>query len=292
MSLNVLLNISSWAVAAGAALVLAGLTYFGARLLADYAARRSRVKPAVRFESSGQHPHELERQEEQRREEQQQESLRRACLQSALSQVMPPELAAEIALGRHTLACEGSRRQVSVVYVELAELSSLAERMPPAQFVALFRELSSIIRELVFRQGGLIERAAGGSLMAVFGALDNAGDHAERALAAAEDIRRFVRATSSIRLHKYGFDVQLSIGVSTGDAVLGGYGGDGFLGYTAIGEVVSTAARLAALARPGQILTTDQLAQYMSNSGGFSLTPVGERLLFGRQAAARLLELS
>lgn len=254
-------------------LFIAGSVLFAAYALSAWAVRRLRVKRAAR------------QREEQRLSEQKN-------LESRLARFLPASLAADIAQGKKPLDLNGRRRPVSILFVEVRGLSEAAEARPPTQIIALLRQLFGMMSELVLRQGGALDRAAGSGLMAIFGAVDYQRDHAARALAAAEDIRRFVEATRPIRQKSYSFDVQIGIGVSSGDAVMGNLGCEGQLEYTAVGETVSAATNLAAIARPGQILVTGEVASSMAPAAGFELHSVGERVLIGSHRSTRLMELT
>jgi class 3 adenylate cyclase len=84
--------------------------------------------------------------------------------------------------------------------------------------------------------------------------------------------------------------IELAIGVSSGECVVGNIGSERRMEYTAIGDVVNTAARLEAIARPNQILVAEATARAAGE--GFELVDRGERELPGKKASVRLFEVS
>jgi class 3 adenylate cyclase len=125
--------------------------------------------------------------------------------------------------------------------------------------------------------------------MAVFGAPQAQPDHAARAVAAAEDMQRFIEAQAPAWQQELGFEVHLAIGINSGEAVVGNLGSEARMEYTAIGDVVNVAARLEAMARPCQTLVTEPVARLAG--GAFRFGPLGQAELRGKRQPVTVLEL-
>jgi class 3 adenylate cyclase len=179
---------------------------------------------------------------------------------------------------------------VSVLFADVAAFTTFAETAPPERVVAFLNELFSILAEVVFRHGGTVDKFIGDSIMALFGAPDDAPDHVERALAAAEDMHRFVEANAPAWRASYGVEVRLGIGVSTGAALVGNLGSERRMEYTAIGDVVNVAARLEYLAEPGKTLVTDEVRTRAER--GFDFVSLGEHRLRGKQTPVAVWEVA
>jgi adenylate cyclase len=217
------------------------------------------------------------------------EIARRAEVQASLSRYLPGEVAKSIAEGKQQLSLGGERRVVSILFADVVSFTPFAESAPPERAVALLNELFTVLTEVVFRHGGTIDKFVGDAVMAIFGAPTAFDDHAARALATAEDMHRFVEANAPTWKKKYGVDVKLGIGVSTGEALVGNLGSEARMEYTAIGDAVNVAARLEALAGPGQTLVTAQVAEAAGDA--FEFTPLGERPLRGKKQPVSIMEL-
>jgi len=126
--------------------------------------------------------------------------------------------------------------------------------------------------------------------MAVWGAPLADPDHAEHALDAAEDMLRFVEAGRGGFRRRYGVDVQLAIGINSGEALVGNIGSSKRMEYTAIGDAVNVASRLESLAAPNQILLGQATASRLPARTDLRL--LGERTLAGRENALKVYELS
>lgn len=213
---------------------------------------------------------------------------RRAKVESDLSRFLPETVARSIAAGERDITLGGERRMVSVLFADVAGFTTFAESAPPERVVAFLNELFAVMTEVVFRHEGTVDKFIGDSLMALFGAPKSQSDHAERALLCAEDLHRFVEASTPAWQEKFGFTVRLAIGIAAGEALVGNLGSDARMEYTAIGDVVNVAARLEAIAAPGQTLTTREVADLTGNA--FSFQPHDTHPLRGRRQPVEVVE--
>jgi class 3 adenylate cyclase len=219
-----------------------------------------------------------------------QEIARRAVVEANLSRYMPAEVARSVAEGGKEIALGGEKRTVSALFADVVSFTTFAEKSPPEQVVALLNELFTVMSEVLFRHGGTVDKFIGDCVMAVFGAPTAQEDHAQRAVQAAEDLHRFVEATAPEWEEKYGFGIRLAIGINSGEAVVGNLGSELRMEYTAIGDVINVAARLEALARPGQTLLTRQAASLAGDD--FSFNSLGEQSLRGKEKPIEIVELT
>ena len=218
------------------------------------------------------------------------EIARRIVVENDLSRYLPAPIAQAIAKGERSLELGGEHRTISVLFADVASFTSFAEAAPPEKVVAFLNELFRLLTEIVFRHGGTVDKFVGDSIVALFGAPEYQDDHAQRALAAAEDMHRFVEASGTEWGRQYGFAPKLAIGINSGDAVVGNLGSTERMEYTAIGDVVNVAARLEAIALPAQTLVTAEVAR--SAPGAFTFRSLGEQSLRGKTHPVEVFETS
>lgn len=217
------------------------------------------------------------------------EALHQAKLRGDLSRFMSKDLVDAIVRGEHSLALGGTRMSVSVVFADVVAFTPLAESRPAEAVVAILNELFSVLTEVVFRHGGTVDKFVGDCIMAVWGAPVPVPDHAARALAAAEDMMRFLETASAEWRKKYDVEIRLGVGVNSGEAIVGNIGSDKRMEYTVIGDVVNVAARLEAIAAPNQVLVSAATRDMVGDA--FSMRLLGERSLTGRKQATKVYEL-
>jgi class 3 adenylate cyclase len=231
--------------------------------------------------SLGEMASELERSEAELR--------RREKVEANLSRFLPQGVAHEIATGKQELALGGERRPITVLFADVVSFTTFSEQAPPERVVAFLNELFTVLTEVVFRHGGTVDKFIGDSVMVLFGAPVAQSDQVARALATAEDFQRFVEASAPGWKQRYGIDTQIGIGIHSGEALVGNLGSELRMEYTAIGDVVNTAARLQSMAQPGQTLVSGAVAREAGAT--FGLVPLGEHAIRGRKQPVMLYAL-
>ena len=181
--------------------------------------------------------------------------------------------------GRMTLTDE--RRLVTVLFADLVGFTGRAESSDPEVVRELQRAYFAAVSAEVARYGGTVEKYIGDAVMAIFGAPQAHDDDAERALRAALRIREAVGGLDS--------DLQVRIGVNTGE-VVGGMGSGPQSGdYTVSGDAVNVAARLQQTAEPNEILVGGTARRLSAEA--FAFAPLSELALKGRSAGTEAWRL-
>lgn len=214
---------------------------------------------------------------------------RDAKLRAELSRYMSRPLVDLIIEGEQGVSLGGKRSRVTVLFANIAAFTKLAEEGEPESIVSLLNELYSLLGEVVFRNGGVIDKFTGDGIMASWGAPTADPRHASRALEAAEDMLRFVAAASDDWERRHGVRIQLAIGINSGDCIAGNIGSNKRMEYTVIGDVVNVASLLEREAGPAQVLLTEATVEAAGEGFGFSF--IGEHRISGRRGYTRVFEL-
>lgn len=215
--------------------------------------------------------------------------VRQAKQRADLGRFLSKELVDAIVSGEHEVSLGGRRATVSVLFADVVAFTPLAESKPAEEVVAILNELFSILTEVVFRHGGTVDKFVGDCIMAVWGAPVAQEDHANRALAAAEDMMRFLETANDSFKERYGITLELGIGINSGEVLVGNIDSHKRMEYTVIGDVVNVAARLEAIARPNQVLLADTTREMAQEK--FEIHFLGERAVTGRKALTKVYEL-
>src|SRR5262249_52132649 len=135
------------------------------------------------------------------------------------------------------------------------------------------------------RYEGTVNQFLGDGLMALFGAPIAHEDHSARAVHAALGIQRALDTYRSELLAGRGIDFRVRMGLNSGAVVVGKIGDNLPMAHTAVGDPTNLAARLLALAEPGQILVSEDVVK--TAGPYFVLEPVGDVSVKGKTLPVR-----
>ena len=159
---------------------------------------------------------------------------------------------ARLALERGT-DLGGAQRDASALFVDIIGSTEMTQRLPAQEVVAILNAMFATVAEVIEREGGLINKFEGDGALCVFGAPTDLDDHAGRALCAARQLRHELD-----ELAKAHPELDVAIGVSSGQVVAGNVGAPHRFEFTVIGDAVNEAARLtdAAKGMRGRVLAS------------------------------------
>ncbi|MEX2626985.1 MAG: adenylate/guanylate cyclase domain-containing protein, partial [Ilumatobacteraceae bacterium] len=173
-------------------------------------------------------------------------------------------------------AVHDERRIVTVLFADVVGFTTLAERRDPEQVKRLVDAAFERLVDDVEAFGGRVDKVLGDAIVALFGAPVAHEDDAERAARAGlrmhETLARFATSVPGLG------DVRLRVGINTGEVLVGTVAGSD---YTAMGDVVNTAARLQSLAPAGGVLVGDATRALFSEA--ISVEPLAPAQLRGRE---------
>jgi len=211
------------------------------------------------------------------------------AIRNDLRRYLPAEIVDRVVRREQDMALGGERREITVLFADVVAFTPLAEEREAEEVVGILNELFTILTEIVFRHGGMVDKFIGDCVMAIWGAPEDQPDHTERAMAAAEEMLRWLETSNASWEARFGVRIELAIGVHRGEAVVGNVGSESRMAYTAIGDVVNVASRLEAIARPSQILVTQEVQRVIA--ANYDVVAAGSRELAGRRTTIELYEV-
>jgi adenylate cyclase len=164
-------------------------------------------------------------------------------------QYVPPALAARLGADPGAVDMLGEARELSIVFCDVWDFTSRAERLEPRELSALLNALFTPLTEIVHRHDGTIDKYMGDAMMAFWGAPLAEPRHAAKAVSAAFQMQEAVAALTPAFARRGWPALRIGIGINTGVAHVGNMGSQYRMAYTAIGDVVNLASRLESLTR-------------------------------------------
>jgi class 3 adenylate cyclase len=150
-------------------------------------------------------------------------------------------------------ALEGERKQVTVLFADLKGSMELLADRDPEEARQILDPVLEYMMDAVHRFEGTVNQVMGDGIMALFGAPIAHEDHAVRACYAALTMQEALRRYAEQVRRSHGIEVQIRVGLNSGEVVVRAIGNDLHMDYSAVGQTAHLAARMEQLATPGTI---------------------------------------
>src|SRR6478609_42371 len=214
-----------------------------------------------------------------------QQSLQRSALERFLS----PEVV-EMVVANPDIRLGGVNQEVTVMFADIRGFTTMSEAMEPGRVVEILNEYFTRVTDVIFDNGGTLDKYIGDAVMAVFGAPISKGNDAANAVNSAIQIQRLLIELNRDAAARQWPELRVGIGINTGSAIAGNIGSPRRLDYTVVGDSVNTAQRLMTNAAGGQILIAESTAKKLGKT--FDLARLPELQVKGRSEAVPVFRVN
>ena len=183
---------------------------------------------------------------------------------------------------------KGERRRVSLLFADIRDFTSLAEKNQPEDVVEMLSEFFARMVAVVRQNFGYVDKFLGDGMMATFGAPADDSAQERHAIAAAIEMQNELRELSSKWQSQGRAGFKMGIGINSGNAIVGNIGSEAHMEYTAIGDAVNLASRLQDATKEvdAEILVSG--STYDAAKGEFRWASFGEIKVKGRTQPVRI----
>jgi len=199
----------------------------------------------------------------------------------------PRHLAEQILTSRAAL--EGERKQVTVPFADVRGSLEMMVDRDPEEARRLLDPIVSAMMDAVHQHEGTVNQVLGDGIMALFGAPLAHEDHAVRACLAALEMQEAIERMATALEPRPSVDLQIRIGLNSGEVVVRSIGSDLRMDYTAVGQTTHLAGRMEQMARPGSIWLT--AATRRLAGAHIEANPLGARPVKGMADPVETFEL-
>ena len=217
-------------------------------------------------------------------------------VRGAFQRYIAPDLLKKLEDHPETLKLGGEIRDMTLMFMDVRGFTPISEKLTPEELVTFLNQLLSPLSDAILAREGAIDKYIGDSIMAFWNAPLDVDDHRRKAARAALDMVAIVEELN--RTDAFGFkaadkgldDIQIGIGVNSGDACVGNMGSMSRFNYSVVGDTVNVAARIESSCKAvgWPILLSEETASAVPD---FALLEAGAIALKGKSKPAKLFAL-
>ena len=175
------------------------------------------------------------------------ENKEKRYLRHAFEHYLHPSVIASLLENPKELKLGGERRVITILFADIVNYTGLSESTDPVELVALLNEYMTKMTDHILESKGVVDKIRGDGIMAFWGAPNELPHHAQAAIDAALAMLTELKNLNATDPRFKTIDI--GIGIATGEAIVGNFGGANRFDYSVIGDIVNLAARLEGLTR-------------------------------------------
>jgi adenylate cyclase len=210
-------------------------------------------------------------------------------LRHVFEHYLHPDVIASVVDNPRGLRLGGERRHVAILFADIVGFTSLAERSDPVQLVAMLHVYMTRMTNIILESGGVVDKLMGDGIMAFWGAPYEVENPARRAIDAALQMGG---ALESLRKEDPRFlNLEVGIGIATGDPIAGNFGGERRFDYSLIGDSVNFASRLEGLTRKFRVRFLVSKDAFGEAGGPYIARDIGLVKVKGKESLVAIVEV-
>ena len=177
------------------------------------------------------------------------ESRGKRQLANLFGHYIPPELVDEMSKSPEEYSLAGENREMTVLFSDVRGFTSISEGMDPKQLTQLMNALLTPMTRVIHKNRGTIDKYMGDAIMSFWGAPIADPEHARHALYAAMEMMDELKIMQADFKQRGWPDVNIGIGLNTGNMNVGNMGSEFRMAYTVLGDAVNLGSRLEGLTK-------------------------------------------
>lgn len=165
-------------------------------------------------------------------------------IKGMFSQYVSKNVVNELIANPDKLRLGGERKNVSILFSDIAGFTTFSENKTPEELVGFINEFLSEMTEIILFNEGTLDKYLGDAIMAFWGAPIEVKDHAYKACLTALQMQKKLIDLTDKWHTAGGTKIKIRIGINSGDVIVGNIGGVKRFDYTVMGDNVNLASRL------------------------------------------------
>ena len=220
------------------------------------------------------------------------EGRQKAFIKQAFRHYLSGEVIEKILRDPKHLQLGGEKRELTIMFTDLAGFSTFSERLSPVELTTLLNDYLSEMTDIILEEGGTLDKYEGDAIIAFWNAPLEQADHAMRACRAALRCQRRLAELRDAFEQRTGAVLRMRVGLNTGEVVVGNMGSRKRFNYTILGDAANLASRLEGA---NKVFGTELMVSettWRQASANFIGRKMADLRVVGRRTAVGVYELA
>jgi adenylate cyclase len=220
------------------------------------------------------------------------EGRQKAFIKQAFRHYLSGDVIEKILRDPKHLELGGEKRELTIMFTDLAGFSSFSERLGPVELTGLLNDYLSEMTDIIMDEGGTLDKYEGDAIIAFWNAPLAQPDHAVRACRAALHCQQRLAELRESYQQRTGASLRMRVGLNTGDVVVGNMGSRKRFNYTILGDAANLASRLEGANKAFGTETMVSGSTWQLASAEFRARKLADLRVVGRKTAVPVYELT
>lgn len=218
------------------------------------------------------------------------EGSERQHLRVLFEHYLHPDVISQMTEVPNGIRLNGQRRHLAILFADIVNFTSRAERMEPEALVDLLNVYMTEMTDPILETAGVVDKLMGDGIMAFWGAPLQLPNPAKSAI---ECALAMLRRMEALRVRDPRFvDLEMGVGIHVGDVVVGNFGGARRFDYSVIGDAVNFASRLESLTRHFRVPLLVSRRTFEEAGGNYLARDIGMVRVKGKLEAVPIMEIA
>jgi adenylate cyclase len=215
-------------------------------------------------------------------------------IRDTFTRYVAPEIVKEMLNHPDKLKVGGEKREITMLFSDVRDFTTMSEKLSPNELATLLNIYMGKMTDILFETGGTLDKYIGDALVGFWGAPLSLPNHAYQAVKGAKLMLEALPAINQEFERRKFPQINIGIGLNTGEVSVGNMGSDRIFQYTALGDHMNLASRLESLTKYYGVnlmiseFTLEKLGQYRRE---FRLRPLDLVQVKGKSKAVKIYEV-
>jgi len=170
-------------------------------------------------------------------------------IQDTFGRYLSPDVIKELIADPSALKLGGKREHLTILFSDIRNFTDLSEHMTPERLTNFLNNYLNRMTQIILRHNGVVDKYIGDAVMAFWGAPLPNTDHARAGVRSAIEMVEELKKFNAINKKRGVAEIEIGIGINTGEVTVGNMGSEHRFDYTVIGDNVNLASRLEGLTK-------------------------------------------